>query len=419
MDQSTASDAAPAPPVTAQVDASQPVIDLEKRYLLQNYARYPLVLVRGKGCWLYDIDKRRYLDLITGIGVNALGHAHPRIVRVIRDQAAKLIHSSNLYYHQFQGPLAQKLCETSGLQRAFFCNSGTEAVEGAIKMARSHGRKIDPQKFELVSLDNSFHGRSMGALSITGQPKYRADFEPLLEGVRFVPMNDDAAFAGTVNARTAAIFVETIQGEGGINPIPVERLRLARDLADRHNALLVFDEIQCGVGRTGRHYAYQHAEPPLLPDIVVLAKPIACGLPLGAIISNEKAAAAIAPGMHGTTFGGGALACRVALEFYDILDELLPQMNRVGEHFFEGLRRLQKRFGFIRDVRGAGLMIGVELDFVCKHLVAEGMKEGLLFNVTHDRVIRMLPPYLITEKEVDRALHGLSRIFRHAKPPAA
>jgi len=418
MDQSpTASD-----PVQAR-PASQPtagaVAELERQYLLQNYGRYPLVLERGKGCWLYDIDKRRYLDLITGIGVNALGHAHPRIMRVIREQSAKLIHSSNLYYHRFQGPLAKKLCETSGLQRAFFCNSGTEAVEGAIKMAHSHGRHIDPAKFELVSLDNSFHGRSMGALSITGQPKYRADFEPLLEGVRFVPVDDDAAFEQAVTDRTAAIFLETIQGEGGINPIPVERLRLARELADRHNALLVFDEIQCGVGRTGRHYAYQHAEPPVLPDVVVLAKPIACGLPLGAIIANEKAASAIAPGMHGTTFGGGALACRVALEFYDILEELLPQMRRVSEYFFEGLRRLQKRYGFVRDVRGAGLMIGVELDFVCKHLVAEGMKEGLLFNVTHDRVIRMLPPYIITEKEVDRALHGLSRIFRHAKPAEA
>ncbi len=414
----TASDSAPANPGSPPPGSFQPVIDLERRYLLQNYARYPLVLERGKGCWVYDIDKRRYLDLITGIGVNALGHAHPRIVRVIRDQSAKLIHSSNLYYHRYQGPLAKKLCETTGLDRVFFCNSGTEAVEGAIKMARSHGRHIHPDKFELISLENSFHGRSMGALSITGQPKYRADFEPLLPGVRFVPFDDSAALAAAVNERTAAIFVETIQGEGGINPVPAERLRLARELADHHDALLVFDEIQCGVGRAGRHYAYQLADPPVLPDVVVLAKPIACGLPLGAIVSNEKAAAAIAPGMHGSTFGGGALACRVALEFYDILEELLPQMHRVGGYFFDGLRRLQKRYGFIRDVRGAGLMIGVELDFVCKHLVAEGIEQGLLFNVTHDRVVRLLPAYIITEKEADRALHGLNRIFRHARPAA-
>ena len=413
---STGPDAPPANPAAEPPNSSQPVFDLEKRYLLQNYARYPLVLARGKGCWVYDIDKRRYLDLITGIGVNALGHAHPRIVRVIREQAAKLIHCSNLYYHQYQGPLARILCETSGLDRVFFCNSGTEAVEGAIKMARSHGRHIHPDKYELVALDNSFHGRSMGALSITGQPKYRADFEPLLPGVRFVPTGDGAALAAAVDERTAGIFIETIQGEGGINLIPADLLRLARELADRHNALLVFDEIQCGVGRSGRHYAYQLVEPPVLPDVMVLAKPIACGLPLGAIVSNEKAAAAIAPGMHGTTFGGGPLACRVAIEFYSILEELLPQMRRVGEHFFDGLRRLQKRYGFIRDVRGAGLMIGVELDFPCKQLVAEGMKEGLLFNVTHDTVVRLLPPFIITEKEVDRALLGLNRVFRHAKP---
>jgi predicted acetylornithine/succinylornithine family transaminase len=415
---STAPDSASAAPGTAPADSSQPVFDLERRYLLQNYARYPLVLERGKGCWVYDIDKRRYLDLITGIGVNALGHAHPRIVRVIREQAAKLIHSSNLYYHRYQGPLARKLCQTTGLDRVFFCNSGAEAVEAAIKMVHSHGRRIHPDKFEMVSLDNSFHGRTMGALSITGQPKYRADFEPLLSGVRFVPFDDSAALAAAVNERTAGIFLETIQGEGGINPVPAGRLRLARELADRHNALLIFDEIQCGVGRPGRHYAFQLIDPPLLPDIVVLAKPIACGLPLGALVATDKAAAAIAPGMHGTTFGGGALACRVALEFYAILEELLPQMRRVGEYFFDGLHRLQKRYGFIRDVRGAGLMIGVELDFVCQHLVAEGMKEGLLFNVTHQRVIRMLPAYIITEKEVDRALHALNRIFRHAKPPA-
>ncbi|MCL4795386.1 MAG: aspartate aminotransferase family protein [Bryobacteraceae bacterium] len=392
--------------------SAQAVMDLESAYLLQNYSRYPLVLKRGKGCWLYDIDGRRYLDLISGIGVNSLGHAHPRITRVIREQAARLIHSSNLYYHEFQGPLAKILCETSGLDRAFFCNSGTEAVEGAIKMMHAHGRRISPEKTEIVALENSFHGRTIGALSLTGQPKYRQDFEPLMPGVRFVNLCDEPAFEQAVGERTAGIIVETIQGEGGIYPISPQWLRRARELADRHNALLVFDEIQCGIGRPGAHFAYQLHEPPILPDIVTLAKPIACGLPLGAIVANTKAAQSIAPGMHGTTFGGGALACRVALEFYDILDELMPQMRRVGAYFFERLKQLQRRYSFIRDVRGFGLMIGVETDFPCKHLVAEGMKEGLLFNVTHDRVIRMLPPYILTEKEVNKAIAGLNRIFR-------
>jgi predicted acetylornithine/succinylornithine family transaminase len=419
MDHPPAEGAAQTAQPAAAANLSQPIFDLEKQYLLQNYARYPLVLTHGKGCWLYDIDKRRYLDLITGIGVNALGHAHPRIVKVIREQSARLIHCSNLYYHEYQGALARKLCETSGLQRAFFCNSGTEAVEGAIKMARSHGHHVNPEKYEIVSVDNSFHGRTMGSLSITGQPKYQADFQPLLPGVKFVPMGDEAALTNAVNERTAGIFIETIQGEGGIFPAAAQWLRTARELADRHNALLVFDEIQCGIGRPGVHFAYQLHTPPVMPDVVALAKPIACGLPLGAIIANERAAAAIAPGMHGTTFGGGALACRVALEFYEILDELLPQMRRVGEYFFEGLRRLQKKHSFVREVRGAGLMIGVELDFTCTHLVAAGMQEGLLFNVTHGNVVRLLPPYIFTEKEVDRALHGLARVFRHAKPVQA
>ena len=394
------------------------VMDLERAYLLQNYARYPLVLKRGKGCWLYDVAGRRYLDLISGIGVNSLGHAHPRIVRVIREQAALLIHSSNLYYHEYQGPLAKKICETSGMQRVFFCNSGAEAIEGAIKMARAHGRKISPEKYELIAFENSFHGRTMGALSITGQPKYREPFEPLLDGVRILSPCDGAALEAAVSERTAGIFVEPIQGEGGIYPMSGGWLRRLRELADRHNALLVFDEIQCGIGRPGTWYAYQLHEPLVIPDVVTLAKPIAAGLPLGAIACNEKAAAAIGPGMHGTTFGGGALACRVALEFFSILDELLPQIRRVSDYFFAGLRQLQEKYSFIREVRGAGLMIGVELDFPCKHLVNEGIRQGLLFNVTHETVVRMLPPYILTEKEADRALAGLNRIFREAKPPS-
>ncbi len=403
----------------AAVAPAQQVMEIERQYLLQNYARYPLVLKRGRGCWLYDTAGKRYLDLISGIGVNSLGHAHPRIVRTIREQAALLVHSSNLYYHEYQGPLAKKICETSGMQRVFFCNSGTEAIEGAIKMARACGRNIHPEKTEIIAFENSFHGRTMGALSITGQPKYREPFEPLLPGVRILSLCDDAALEAAVGERTAGIFVEPIQGEGGIWPMSAEWLRRLRRLADRHGALLVFDEIQCGAGRPGVYHAYQLHQPPVMPDIVTLAKPIAAGLPLGAIACTERAAAGIGPGMHGTTFGGGALACRVALEFYSILEELLPQMRLVSEYFFDGLRGLQREFSFIRDVRGAGFMIGVELDFPCKHLVNAGIGQGLLFNVTHDTVIRMLPPYILTEKEAARALAGLRKIFRSAAPVSA
>jgi len=402
-------------PVVPALTESQQVIELEKQYVLQNYGRYPLVLDRGKGCYLYDLDGKRYLDLISGIGVNALGHAHPRIMKVIREQSAKLIHTSNLYYHRYQGLLAKKLCETSGLQRVFFCNSGTEAVEGAIKMCKSHGHKISPDKYEIISLDDSFHGRTIGALSLTGQPKYRKDFEPLMPGVKFVPRRDDRALEAAFSERTCGIFIEGIQGEGGINPICTRFFQKARELADRYDALMVCDEIQSGVGRPGVHYSYHLHHPVIMPDIMVAAKPVACGLPLGFVVSNERAAASIAPGMHGTTFGGGALACRVALEFYEMLDELLPQMNRVGEYFRAELRGLQSKFSFIKEVRGAGLMIGVELDRPGKQMVNDGMALGLLFNCTHDTVLRFLPPYILTEKEVDLAIRGLKKVFQQAK----
>ena len=390
-------------------------MDLEKEYLLQNYARYPLALARGKGCWVYDLEGRRYLDLLAGIGVNALGHAHPRITKIIREQAGLMIHSSNLYYHPYQGPLAKRLAEVSGLQRAFFANTGTEAVEGALKMVHAHGRAIHPDKFEIISLDNSFHGRTLGALSVTGQAKYRTDFEPLIPGVKFVPKNDVAALEAAFSERTAGMILEMIQGEGGINPLTAEFAGKARELATRYDALLVADETQCGVGRPGVHFAYQLFEPVILPDVAVAAKPLACGLPLGFILANEKAAAAIKPGMHGTTFGGGPLACRVAIECLAILDELLPAIRRVGGYFKDALEALARKHAFVKEVRGRGLMLGVELDIPGKQLVLDAMAEGMLINCTHDTVLRFLPPYIITEKEVDRAVRILGKLLRKVK----
>ena len=391
-------------------------MELEKQYLLQNYGRYPLALRRGKGTWLYDFNGKRYLDLISGIGVNALGHAHPRLTRVIREQAGLLIHCSNLYYHEYQGRLAEKMAKISGLQRSFFCNSGTEAMEGAIKMIRSHGNGVSAEKIEIVALENSFHGRSLGALSITGQPKYRKDFEPLLAGPRWIDPNDSAALEAVVNENTAAIVLEGIQGEGGIYPMYAEFLRKARELADRHNALLVFDATQCGVGRTGTWFSHHLIAPDVQPDVMVTAKPLACGLPLGVVMCNERAAASIRPGMHGSTFGGGALACRAALEFIDIMESgLLEQVARVGDYFRAGLRDLQTKHSFVKEVRGAGLMIGMELDRPGKNYVLRGIEEGLLFNATHETVLRFLPPYILTEKEVDRALRILGKLLRVVK----
>jgi predicted acetylornithine/succinylornithine family transaminase len=390
-------------------------MDLEREYLLQNYARYPLVLARGKGCYVYDLEGRRYLDFIAGIGVNALGHAHPRIVAAIREQAGLLIHTSNLYYNQFQGPLAKRLAEISGLQRTFFANTGTEAMEGALKMVHAHGRAIHPEKYEIISLENSFHGRTLGALSITGQPKYRTDFEPLIPGIKFVPVNDIAALDAAFTERTAGIVLEMIQGEGGIYPLTHQFVAKARELADRHNALLVADEIQCGVGRPGTYFAYQRAQPVILPDVMAAAKPLACGLPLGVIVANERAAAAIKPGMHGSTFGGGALACRVAIEFLDVLEELLPSIQRVGGYFHVVLNDLARKHAFVKEVRGFGLMLGMELAVPGKQIVLDAMAEGLLINCTHDTVLRFLPPYIATEKDVDQVVKVLAKLFAKVK----
>jgi acetylornithine/N-succinyldiaminopimelate aminotransferase len=405
------------PPVAAPLDdIARGIMDLEREHLVQNYTRYPVVLERGKGCYVFDTEGRRYLDLIAGIGVNALGHAHPRIVKVIREQATRLIHCSNLYYHPYQGQLAERLAKMSGLYRAFFANTGTEAVEGALKIARAYGRAISSDKYEIVSLDNSFHGRTLGALSITGQPKYRTDFEPLLPGVKFVPINDMDALEAAVSDRTAGIFLEMIQGEGGIFPLTHEYALKARELADRHNALLVADETQCGVGRPGVYFAYQRSTPVILPDVMCAAKPVACGIPLGFVMASEKAAAAIKPGMHGSTFGGGPLACRVALEFLDILDELLPAIGRVGDYFKASLERLAAKHACVKEVRGFGLMLGMELVFPGKQIVLDAIAARLLINSTHETVLRFLPPYTITEAEVDRAVKILDKLLGKAKP---
>src|SRR6185437_2077354 len=406
-----------ATPETTSVSSIDQVQQLEQDYLLQSYARYPLLLERGRGCYVYDSEGNRYLDLISGIGVNSLGYAHPRITKVIRQQAGLLIHSSNLYYNEYQGRLAERIAKASGLKRSFFCNSGAEAMEGGLKLIKAHGHGISPEKFEIIALEGSFHGRTLGAVSVTGQPKYRKDFEPLIPGVRFIPRNDLTALEQAASEKTAGILLEFIQGEGGIFPMSEAFVRKAREVADRNKALLLFDEIQCGVGRPGIYFAYQLIEPQILPDIMVAAKPMACGLPLGVITASDKAASVIKPGMHGSTYGGGPLACRVALEFFDILEELLPSIAAVGGYFRMKLTELARRHSFVKEIRGQGLMIGLDLDFSGKQLVLDGMKEGLLFNCTNETVLRFLPPYILTEQDVDRAITTLNKLFKNAKRP--
>jgi predicted acetylornithine/succinylornithine family transaminase len=392
---------------------------LERQYLLQTYNRYPVVLARGKGVFLFDIEGNKYLDFVSGIGVNALGHAHPRIVKAIRDQAAKLIHVSNLYYHEYQGPLAEKLCKLSGLNRAFFSNSGTEAIEGSIKLARLAGHRAGGEaKCRLVALEGSYHGRTFGALSLTGQEKHRKGFEPLLEEVTFVKQNDVEGLRAAVNDSTCAIVLEPIFGEGGIYECSVEFLRECRALADQHRAALIFDEIQCGLGRTGTIFAFQSFG--VTPDIVAIAKPIAAGLPLGAFIAKEEFATAISPGQHGTTFGGGPLACRIALEFLSIVEEekLLENVNKVGAYLQEKLKDLVSKRNAAIGVRGRGFIQGIQLEIPARPIVDAGLAEGVLFNSTQDTVVRFLPPFLLEEKHVDKGIRVLKKLLGRKRSAA-
>jgi len=388
------------------------IADLEKRFLLPTYNRYPVAFERGKGVFLFDFEGKKYLDFVAGLGVNALGHAHPRIVKTIREQAARVVHLSNLYYNEYQGKLAERLCQLSGLDRVFFSNSGTEAMEGAIKLARLAGHRAGGEaKCGLVGLQGSYHGRTFGSMSLTGQDKYRKGFEPLLDDVTFVERNNIESLRASVNANTCAIVLEPIFGEGGILECSSEFLRECRALADQYQAALIFDEIQCGLGRTGTIFAFQTFG--VVPDMVTIAKPIAAGVPLGAFISREHFASAISPGQHGTTFGGGPLACRVGLEYLAIVEEerLLENVVRVGDYLRHQLQELVDKYAATREVRGRGFIQGLVLDVPGRPFVEQGLAEGVLFNVTQDTVLRFLPPFLLEEKHVDKGIRVLKKLL--------
>ena len=389
------------------------IIDRERRFLLPTYNRYPIALERGKGVFVYDHEGKRYLDFVAGLGVNALGHAHPRVVKAIREQCARAIHFSNLYYNEFQGRLAERLCQLSGLHRAFFSNSGTEAIEGSIKLARLAGHRVGGEaKSQLVALQGSYHGRTFGAMSLTGQDKYRKGFEPLLEDVKFVQRDDLEGLRAAVDDRTCAIVLEPIFGEGGIYECSTAFLQECRTLADRHRAALIFDEIQCGLGRTGTIFAFQTFG--VTPDIVAFAKPIAAGLPLGGFLAREEFASAISAGQHGTTFGGGPLACRVALEYLAIIEDekLLENVSRVGDYLQEQLKALAGKYSAVQEVRGRGLIQGLQLTIPARPIVEEALAEGVLFNSTQDTVLRFLPPFLLQEKHVDKGMRVLKKLLR-------
>ena len=384
---------------------------MEAKLLLPTCERQPILFVRGRGVYLWDSQGKRYLDFLSGIGVNALGHKHPAIQATIKRQAGRLIHVSNLFFYEYQATLAEMLTEISGLDRAFFCNSGTEAWEGALKLARAYARANNKNgsksKTRILAMENSFHGRTFGALATTGQPKYRAPFVPLVPGVSFVKFNDLDDLQRQFDSSVCAVCIETIQGEGGICPVNKEFLELASRLTKKSGALLLLDEIQCGLGRTGRHFAYQHYG--VLPDVVTVAKPLACGLPLGAILTTERVASCIHPGMHGTTFGGGPLACAVAIEFLREEKKLLKHVRALGEYFHAALEALDKKHKSILDVRGAGLMQAVELDSpdLAKAIARQLLEKGIIINRTHETVLRFLPPYVIQKRHVDQVVKAL------------
>jgi acetylornithine aminotransferase/acetylornithine/N-succinyldiaminopimelate aminotransferase len=389
----------------------------EKAFLLPTYDRYPVLLTRGRGVYVYDDRGRRYLDFLSGIGVNALGHGHPAVRKALVRQADRLIHVSNLFYHDYQAELAKRLTRISGLDRAFFCNSGAEAWEGALKLARAyarHRRKNGRRPaWRILALENSFHGRTFAALATTGQPKYQKPFAPLVPGVRFVRFNDVADLRKKFDSSVCAIGLETIQGEGGLRSLSPEFLQTARSLSRKHGALLLADEVQCGLGRTGRYFAYQHYG--IQPDVVTVAKPLAAGLPLAAILTTDAVARCFHPGMHGSTFGGGPLACAVATAVLDTLrrDGLLQHVRSVGAYLRRRLEVLSKTHGCIREVRGMGLMLGLELDSpeLAKTVVRQMLAKGVIVNRTNETVLRLLPPYIISEKHVDQLIARLDQVL--------
>ena len=389
----------------------------EAKLLLPTYERNPILFVSGEGVHLIDERGDRYLDLLSGIGVNALGYRHPAIEEALLRQGRAIIHTSNLYYHEGQAELALRLTERTGLQRAFFANTGTEAWEGAMKFARAHAGLLRSEGKQIgtkfLALEQSFHGRTFGSVSTTHKAKYREPFGPVVPDVEFVRFNDVADLRAKFSDEVCAILVEAIQGEGGIRPLSKEFLLEARSLASSTGALLVIDEIQAGLGRTGKWCAYQHYG--IQPDITTLAKPLAGGIPLGAVLCTEEVSRAIHPGMHGTTFGGGPLACAVAIAVIDTIDRdhLLENATEVGAYFLAGLHSLAERHEAIIDVRGMGLMLAAELDSadLAKHVVGEMLKRHILINCTSDTVLRFLPPYVLTPAHVDTAIAALDEIL--------
>jgi acetylornithine aminotransferase len=388
-------------------------MDQSQQVLMNTYTRQPMVLVRGEGARLWDLDGKEYVDFLAGIAVCNLGHAHPRIARAVSEQMQELVHVSNLYYTIPQISLAQRLVELSFADRVFFGNSGAEANEGAIKLCRRYSReKFGEGRYKIICAQNSFHGRTLATLSATGQEKFWQGFEPLLPGFVFVPFNDLAAMEQAIDEQTCAILVEPLQGEGGVKIPSPEYLPGLRRLCDQHQLLLVLDEIQVGLGRTGKLFSYEHSD--IRPDIITLAKALANGLPIGALMVTEEAAQGFVPGTHASTFGGGPVVTAAALEVLDILaqPDFLDEVTAKGEYFRQGLRQVQTRHDIIKEIRGLGLINGVEIDCDGVPMVDACREKGALINCTQGNVLRFLPPLIISREEIDRLLSILDEVFQ-------
>lgn len=392
--------------------STKELIEQSSKYLCFTYNRYPIVFSRGKGCKLWDVDGKEYLDFVAGLAVCNLGHCHQNVVAAIREQAEKLIHVSNYYHNEPMIELAKLLCENSFAEKVFFCNSGAEGNEAAIKLARKYAKEnLGAEKFEIITMQKSFHGRTMATITATGQERFHKGFEPLLEGFKYVPYNDLDAVKNAVSERTCAVMLEPVQGEGGVNVPSKEYIQGLRKLCDEKGILLILDEVQTGIGRTGKLFAYEHFG--IEPDVMTLAKGLANGIPIGAMLTKDKFASAFVPGAHASTFGGNPLAASAAVAVLKTFknEDILKNCNITSGYFINRLIELMKRFDFIRDVRGMGLLIGMELAFDAGDIVKRCMEDGILINYTNGNVLRFIPPLIVTKDEIDILISALDEIF--------
>ena len=395
---------------------SQTLMMLSEKYVANTYARYPVLLVRGKGTRVWDLEGEEYLDFVSGLAVCNLGHCHPKVVKAVQDQAEKLIHVSNFYYIEPQIQLASLLCKHSFADKVFFCNSGAEANEGAMKLARKYAKeKMGKDRHEIITMERSFHGRTLATLTATGQEKFHKGYEPLMPGFKYVPFNDIGAVRNAIDSKTCAVMLEPIQGEGGVNCPSEGYLKALREICDKKGLLLIFDEVQVGMGRTGKLFAYEHDE--VEPDMLTLAKSLAGGVPIGALLIKRGIADSFKPGDHASTFGGNPLATAAGVAaLTTILEEgMLENCQKMGDYFISQLEEIKKKFPFVKEVRGKGLILGMELKIDGGSIVKEMLKKKILINCTMGNVLRFLPPLIVTKEEIDRVIKTLEEVFQELK----